>query len=241
MGQADRVSGVNLKGRPKVIVALIALAAVLIVGSVYGVQWWRAERACNTARSLEEKRGGDTEPVTQGSPVYVVLGDSYAQGWLLDNPLESWPTTMGEDLGAEVWVDAVSGSGLVETRICAGTSIRDRLDDALAQNPDVLVVQTGINDSNTGPDQITSAIDEVAAASDGVRLVIVGPPTLPSGDQSDAVDAAGQVIEAAADAVGVQYVDLTRLDLPYLPDETHVTADGQRMIGEYVANQIARG
>lgn len=171
----------------------------------------------------------------RGAPV-LVIGDSWSAGFKLGRRAGSWPSR----LPGRVFVDGFPGSGYsVGASPCGAVSYGDRVTAAVQRSDaDLVVVQGGLNDFDQPDDAIEAGFDRVMAAVRGRDVVVVGPALAPS--RAGAVPhVEAQLRSLCADA-GVAYISSTDLDLPYLPDELHLTRAGHRVYGDAIAERIDR-
>lgn len=218
---------------PAVVVAVVVAAAVAAGGS----WWWSQHRdgeACELVRASVARRGD--APVGSGPRRVLVMGDSYAQGWGLQDPRASWPTAFARESDTTVRVDGFAGSGFTGSAFCDGEEFGTRA-EALARGRDeLLVIQGGLNDVNADPEQIEAAA--VAVVETSGAEAVVGPPPAPQRDLAltEATDAA---LGRAADEAGVVYVSTIDWDdLSYLSDRLHLTPRSHRIFGTRVADAL---
>lgn len=158
----------------------------------------------------------------------VVLGDSYAQGWELPDPMLSWVSTFAEDFAATVTVDAHSGTGFVTARFGV-----DAFVDRARRLPcaDLTIVQGGLNDVGAAADAIAAAVEQVVVAIDG-PVVVVGPPAIPGRPLEDV-----RAVDAVLRDGAPRYV--STLDWPLdLVDDIHLTPAGHADFGRRVASAV---
>ena len=164
----------------------------------------------------------------------LVIGDSWSVGLGQGDLADSWAVR----LPGEVHVAGFSGSGFsARASLCGRVSFHDRAPTALATRPSLVVVEGGLNDH----DQPAAAIDRgfraLMADLAGHEVVLVGPADAPS--RSRAVPRVDALLARLAAEYGVPYVRTSDLDLAYLDDRLHLTADGHREFGDAVADRIA--
>lgn len=173
-----------------------------------------------------------------GRPV-VVLGDSWAAGWGLAVPGESWPA----QLDGEVHVDAFSGSGFTSgATVCRGRAYADRaaravVEGATARTSLLVVVQGGLNDTDQPERDLRDGVRRLLGALEGHDVVLVGPADAPARhDEAGRVDA---VLAEEAARAGARHLSVLDLHLDYLDDGLHLTEDGHRAFGRAVAARLA--
>lgn len=219
----------NLRRLTGASVVVLLLAALMA--------FWAADRAGAGAARCHQHRVDSRERsaiVTgEGSPV-LVIGDSWSVGLGQDDLGTSWASR----LPGEVHVAGFSGSGFSSRASgCGRVSFADRAPTALGTRPALVVVEGGLNDV----DQPVAAIDrgfrDLMADLVGHDVVVVGPADAPS--RSRAVPRVDALLAQLAEEYGVPYVRTSDLDLPYLGDRLHLTADGHREFGDAVAERIS--
>lgn len=127
------------------LLALLALAALVAAVHHHNTPPAQAARFCAALRTPSGR--GAVAPVTTGSPIVVVLGDSYSSGYALTQPRPAWPKQLGQIEHWEVYVDAVAGTGFVNGGFCS-QPYTGRVQQVLAHRPQRVIVQVGINDSS---------------------------------------------------------------------------------------------
>lgn len=199
------------------------------------VAWALPQRAVSEdlsrcARFAAESAARASVVTGSGPPVVAVLGDSWSVGLGLDDPLRSWPSR----LPGEVHVFGFSGSGFsVGAGSCPGVAYETRADDALRIDPDVVVVQGGLNDHREPDAAVADGVRRMLAALRGQEVLLVGPAAAPSrAPRAARVDAL--LPELAAEA-GVTYLSTQDLALDYLGDRLHLTPAGHHAFGDVVA------
>ncbi|GAB2969663.1 SGNH/GDSL hydrolase family protein [Nocardioides montaniterrae] len=213
---------------------LIGAVVVLAMLGIAAPIWAHARHgnACGTYRAAEHSRAA---LVTGSGRKVLVIGDSYAAGWLA-SPAQSWPTR----LEGRVAVDGFPGSGFsTQAGVCRGVDFATRAGRDLRREGGhaLVVVQGGLNDHDVSDTAVEAGFGRLLAATKGHELVVVGPPPAPSRAASAArVDV---LLERLCAAAGVPYVSTIGLHLPYLPDRLHLTPDGHRMFGDAVALALA--
>lgn len=194
-----------------------------------------AEAECQVIQQINQKRGSG--PVGAGSRTIAVLGDSYAEGQQLANPLDSWPTRFAANENATAWVDAVGGSGFSRSAYCPGAEYPKRAASVLAHSPTLVVVQGGLNDVSSTDDQIKQGFDQTIAALKGVNVVVVGPPPAPQRDPN-AVRRVDRDLAAEAGLRQVRYVSALAWLLSYGPDHLHPDVAGQQAFADLLASAL---
>lgn len=163
----------------------------------------------------------------------VVIGDSYSAGWGLDDPSGSWPAM----LSGEVHVDGFSGSGFsAGASACVGVAYADRAPAAVSSvrgGPDLVIVQGGLNDTDQPLADVRSGVRRLLATLQGREVVLVGPPTAPVYERL--VGRIDSLLAAEAARAGAAYISMLDVELDYLDDGLHLTADGHRAFGAHVA------
>lgn len=207
------------------LVAVLAAASIAVLAGRAG-----ADDACaRFTRSAEERR----ELVTGAGADVLVIGDSYSVG-LGVKPAESWPTR----LPGRVRVDGFSGSGFSYAASgCPGVDFATRARTAVRDDSRLVVVQGGLNDFDQPVAEIESGFDRLMKEIGDRRVLVVGPPAAP--ERADAVPMVDAVLARLAEEYGAAYLPMRDLDLPYLPDQLHLTPEGHARFGDVVAEAVA--
>jgi len=220
------------------LLAGVALFAAVILGVIvqhYNSTQVRYERFCQHSKSPQGR--GATVPMTSGQPLVVILGDSYASGFGLKRPHEAWPTQLGRREHWRVFIDGVSGTGMVNGGLCQ-QPYGSRVQQVLARRPQRVVIEVGLNDTAVSADVERHAAAAVLASLTSVPVVnVVGPPPVPGKRLADVRRVDGALRDASQRA-GRHYVTALGWQLPYLPDGVHLTAAGHQQFAELVARGI---
>ena len=171
----------------------------------------------------------DDDPVTIGRTTAVVLGDSYAQGLGLPDPrAQSWPALVGKDRDWTTYVNAVGATGFVNGGFCGNEQFAARLEAVLGRQPQIVVVQGGLNDSYLDATTVGAAAGALLDRLGEVPTVIVVGPTVPSAGRAQPIgqlDAALRIVTAAHHR---RYVSALSWAFSYQSDHIHPTVDGHR-------------
>lgn len=189
-------------------------------------------------RSEDACRANGRNPVTTGGPVVVVLGDSYSAGAVLPDPKLVWSTLLGQLQGWTTYVEAVSSTGVTTAGFCEKKDFLTRLPQALAHRPELLVVQTGLNDVHSSPGTARTGMAEVLRRSTAVpRVVVVGPPPAPSLRPAELrrVDAE---LRTACRPPRCSYISARSWSLPYVEDRLHLTPAGHAQFAVRVSDAL---
>lgn len=179
---------------------------------------------------------GSILPVIPRPAVIVTIGDSIMSGYGLD-PGDAWPVLLGAKEGVAVTNLACAGAGFVRIGDC-GTDFSGLIEQAQAQQPEMIIIQSSDNDAYEDESSISTAtMDTVRALHEAVPAAhIVGLSTiwnLPF-EPPETIAAASASLQAAVEAVGGTFVDLgdPLRDQPALlqEDEEHPTVAGQQQL-----------
>lgn len=209
------------------LVVLVATLLSVHTTRARGAELTRCERFA--ADSLARAR-----TVTGSGARVVVIGDSYSAGLGLTSPETSWPSR----LPGAVHVAAFSGSGFSEGASgCGRVAFADRAPATLHGAVDLVVVEGGLNDFDQPAADIRAGFDRLLGELRAYRVVLVGPASAPS--RAAAVPRVDRLLAGLAERHGVQYVEMSGLELPYLDDKLHLTPAGHRTFGDAVAAAIS--
>lgn len=208
--------------------ALLGVLAVLtVVQPAVSRPPDRCTQFAQASRTLAENPTGSGRRI-------AVVGDSYAAGLALEDPATAWTRR----LPGRVQVFAFSGSGFARrSSSCVAVAYFQRVPQALAGDPDLVVAEGGLNDVTQTDQQIRAGFRRLLAEVGDRPLLIVGPPAAPERiAQARRVD---RVLRAVTRRTGTPYLSTIGLRLDYLDDRLHLTVEGHRVFGEAVAKRIA--
>jgi lysophospholipase L1-like esterase len=213
---------------------LAGLVAVLSAGGSSPVQAAAAERPVADA--------GDAVEV----PVVTFVGDSWTEG-VGATALRGYAVLTAEQLGWDATVLGVGGSGYVQPG--RGSTFDQRVERAVATDPDVLVVQGSLNERRTPLDQLEPATLMTlahlrSAVDDDTVVLVVGSSYTPGTDRA-VIDGINDTIAAAAERAGVTFVDPAEenwtdpADAGIWADPNHPDDAGHQQIADRLAPLLA--
>lgn len=214
-----------------VLIVVTGMAVAIAATSVLVITRAGAdEDRCTRFREASRERAA---LVTGAGEEILVIGDSYAAG-LGVRLNDSWPSR----LPGTVRVDGFSGSGFSRgASPCGDLSYARRAPHSVRPGTSLVVVEGGLNDVDQPRDAVVEGFEALMAALGDRPVVVVGPVSAPArGARVAEVDALLAGLAARHDAA---YLSMVDLDLPFLADGLHLTADGHRMFGDHVAAQLA--
>ena len=158
------------------------------------------------AAGVVEPSGTATDVAEQ--PVVTFIGDSWTEG-IGATALRGYADLTAEQLGWDHYVLGVGGSGYEQAG--RGSTFDERVERAVATDPDVIVVQGSINDRRASPVDLERATLRTlrhlrAAADPGTAVLVLGAAYTP-GLAPAVIDGINDTIAAAADRVQVRFVD----------------------------------
>ncbi|NLU83600.1 SGNH/GDSL hydrolase family protein [Rhodococcus sp. HNM0569] len=140
----------------------------------------------------------------------VVIGDAYAAGAGADSPERGYAHLLGQ---ARCWATTVLGQAgtgytVPATATDATTPFVDRVEDAIAAQPDVVIVQGSTIDPGgiTQEQAATELFTQLTSALPDTKIVAVGPAAAP-GVNAATVRASRDAVAAGTEAAGVTFVD----------------------------------
>lgn len=190
---------------------------------------------CEQVTRLNEQRGNAS--IGSGTSSVLILGDSYAQGQYLADPVDqAWSTLVAEPMDWTVTVDAVGGTGLVNEGPCGDQNFVQRAAQGRS-DVDILVVQTGLNDP--ADDRLATNLAATIAEVDAATVIVIGPALAPARD-AEAVQKVSNALRDAAVDAGAEFIDTTGWDgLTFLDDGVHLAPVGHERYAERVAFVLA--
>ncbi len=193
----------------------------------------RAGADTSRCAAFQRASAARADLVTGTGPDVLVIGDSYSVG-LGTSAEASWPTR----LPGRVHVAGFSGSGFSpQASECGAVAFADRAPRPLdAVDPDLVVVEGGLNDFDQPETAIRSGFERLMVQLGGRSVLVVGPVAAPS--RADDVRAVDRLLARLARSWGVGYVSMLGADLPYLDDDLHLTPAGHEQFGDLVADAL---
>ncbi|QWY84610.1 hydrolase [Microbacterium phage Footloose] len=212
-----------MKKRWRVIIPAVAVT-IAIAGTVFIIRENRIQASeCELVETLEQ---ATSEPIGTGTPVTVV-GDSYTQGFGLENPRASWVLQLSD---MEATVSASSGAGFTREGLCDTSSLSALADKATGP----VILQGGLNDVGGDMTALADRVDTILNEHD--VIAIVGPTKAPAFNADQIADV-NETLADTAEQHGITYIDTTGWDLPF-SDGIHLTASGHEQFGRQVADQL---
>lgn len=165
-------------------------------------------------------------------PRVVTLGDSFTEGTGAGAPFTSFNEHLGNYLRWEVIPSGWGGTGYTADYSGAGrTKFRTRLQrDVINQNPDVVILTGGINDSSGYVPgfisaEITGILEDIAAYEPNLPVVVLGP-FWPNGRPIANVVGIRDELRVAADAWGHLFIDNLGGPYPYTGNDADYVNTG---------------
>lgn len=212
-------------------IALLLLAAFMAVriADRAGAELARCQQHRADARERLSISVGDR-------PEILVIGDSWSVGLGLDDLSRSWPARLGA--AENVHVAGFSGSGFSSRSSgCGRVSFAARAPAAVSARPGLVVVEGGLNDYDQPAHATVRGFRELMRALAGQHVVVVGPASAPA--RARTVPRVDGLLAQLCAEYAIPYVATSDLDLDYLDDRLHLTADGHEEFGDAVAQRIA--
>jgi acyl-CoA thioesterase I len=213
---------------------LAGLVAVLSAGGSSPVQAAAAERPSADT--------GDAVTV----PVVTFIGDSWTEG-VGATALRGYAVLTAEQLDWNSYVLGVGGSGYVQAG--RGSTFDQRVERAVATDPDVIVVQGSLNERRTPLDQLEPAtlitLAHLRAAVDEDTVVLVVGASYTPGTDRAVIDGINDAIAAAAERAGFDFVDPAArnwndpADADIWADPNHPNDAGHQQIADRLAPLLA--
>jgi lysophospholipase L1-like esterase len=221
------------------------ISGALLAGTVSVVAFGGPEPVQSAAAAVPAVT---TPAVAEEPPSVTFVGDSWTEG-IGATALRGYAVLTGEQLGWEYDVLGVSGSGYsLKGRQGLGSTFGERIDRAVGNDPDIIVVQGSLNERNSTLEALAPAAMETLArlraeADPDTQIVVLGAPYNP-GTPTETIDWINSAIEAAAVAAGVEFVDVAELnwtdpaDPTVWADPIHPNDAGYRLIADQVTSML---
>jgi len=225
--------------------SVVVAVTVLVSGGAtwIGADWVPVPPIHVGSRSALPAHSTATPSPGDPGPVVVAIGDSIMDGHGV-TPSRAWPQLIGEATDWQLTDLASDGSGFA-TLGDDGDTFHDQAVEAVALNPDIVIIAASSNDLDQDPDtvaQATSAtFDYLRDALPQARIIALnafwGADTPPA--ELSQLDTA---VEDAAAATGAHYLDIGQplAGHPELMqfDAVHPTAKGLLVLAAAIAKAI---
>lgn len=156
-----------------------------------------------------------------GAPVVAVLGDSYAQGYGLNDQTDSWPKAFAADYRARVMTFSLGGTGFA-TAPCAVEDTYPHRARAVPAEAKLVVIEGGLNDVLVPDAVLRRGVEQTVTKIGASRSVVVGPVAAPKWKaQAKHVD---QVLAKACADLGVRYISAYSWPVKFGPDQIHMAS-----------------
>lgn len=182
---------------------LAVLAVIVLAGAVVAVHSGAPSKASpDTALA---------SPSPSPQPYRIaILGDSYTGGSDIGGQgSKGYPQILAGRLGAQVYVQAVGGSGYT-TRGTGSTTFLERAPNIVGDDPQLVIVYGSRNDSTaTGgalKAAVTATLTQIVQATSHPKVLVIGPawgPVPPPG----APDADRAIVRSVATSLNLPFVD----------------------------------
>ncbi|MEZ0342896.1 SGNH/GDSL hydrolase family protein [Mycobacterium sp. pV006] len=240
-------------GQVLTVVLLVSAVVALLIFGLARVAPGHNDDA--TARpALAETLLAPTPPSEQFDhrPTLLVVGDSYVGG-TGDPTVVVYPEQVADEMGWNVRIDAVGGSGYVSNVTESGRkrpSLIERLPaDKASYTPDIVLVDAGRNDLALDPAAVVPEIDryltEVRAAWPDAQIVVVKPQFASAAVPANYPPLANAIDEIAT-RIGAATIDpvtegwWTGIDLEPLlfADKVHLNGAGTTYYADKIAEAL---
>ena len=173
----------------------------------FGSRKWRSIQIESEAMAISAVVVGAADTITPrpARPILAVLGDSYIQ----NGGVNGFAQTAARILGCDWLANGSGGTGYNQSQSGAnGKQVYlDRLAGVLAKAPAYLLTCGGINDgTSTLQADVTAYLALAKASLTSPRIFVTGPWSPPS-QSGGTITTKRDLIQAAATAAGVQFID----------------------------------
>jgi lysophospholipase L1-like esterase len=228
--------------RGKRVLSIGAIALVVVAGALATGYTVHKHNQCAPNQTNASAGSGHAGPST--GPTVSVIGDSYASGMGLEHPRESWAFDLARSYKMSTTVNAFPGTGYVIGGACGDHSFPTRT-SSIHSDASTVIIEGGLNDAifGTSSSDLRSTaqklLHDAANRAPKANIVVVGPASPPDVPTAS-VQRVDEVLRAAAEQGGHDYVDLTGLRF-HFPDGTHPDVEGHRLIAASVSDALSAG
>ncbi|WP_448614612.1 SGNH/GDSL hydrolase family protein [Modestobacter sp. URMC 112] len=181
-------------------------------------------------------------PTPDAPESLAVLGDEYSTGTGADTPDQGFAELLAEGLGLTLAVSAGEGAGYTTG---SPGGFLDLVPQAVAAQPDVVLVQGGINDRRADRADIEQSagatFDAIWESAPDAHIIALGAPFVPDLNAA-AIQTTKDAVRAAAVARGIPFIDpadwLAVDDATLWADGVHPTSAGHRVLADRLAQEF---
>ncbi|MGN6326747.1 SGNH/GDSL hydrolase family protein [Pseudolysinimonas sp.] len=227
-----------------VALALVAVAAVAAAVAVVVVPHLRAEAVASPRATRSSTATPTPTPTPVGPARVVTIGDSIMAGYGL-RAGQAWPALLAVEDRESVANLSCSGAGFIAVGEC-GTAFDGLIDQAVAANPQLVIIQSSDNDVDEDSAELaqatTATVATIRQRLPHARIVGFGTlwdqPGVVPGEIAESSDD----LKAAVTAAGGVYLDLGQplAGEPTLlqSDSEHPTAAGQQVLAGVIRRTL---
>lgn len=167
----------------------------------------------------------------------VVIGDSYSLGVGLRDPSMAWPSM----IPGRVQVFGFGGSGFSRDASLCGSDVAfaRRAPEALQTDPDLVVIEGGLNDTTQPSDLIRTGFRDLLAQVGGRPTLVIGPAPAP--DRVSGAARVDAILREESARAGKPYLSMLAEHYVYLgPKRLHIDLASHRAYAHRVAAALPR-
>lgn len=171
-----------------------------------------------------------------GRQLVAVLGDSYAQGYGLNDQTDSWPKAFAADYRARVMTFSLGGTGFAAAP-CAVEDAFPYRARAIPSQAKLVIIEGGLNDVLVPDAVLRRGVEQTVARIGKSRSVVVGPAAATKWlKQAKHVD---RVLAAVCADLGVRYVSAYGWPLKFGSDRIHMTPGSHLVYARALADALS--
>ena len=231
-------------GRWLAVLAVLAVIAAIASYVLHGHDLRNRQRLafdCATLTRLSASTAAERQALAAAAtgPTAIFLGDSYTQGVGLTTIRDDYAYVTADALHWRAVLNAVGGTGYVSEGPCHGQQLSARVPQVVAEQPQYVVIQAGLDDYRSSERTIERAAGQVYAqlrhGLPATRVLVVGPHAVPKVTNVQPIVTA---LRQAADRAHIAYIDSSSWPLTFEKDGIHLTVAGHRTYGRQLAAAI---
>lgn len=210
---------------------------VVATGTLAGVKI--SERRAVEAACAGGNTQGAPPRAARGDTPAAIIGDSWASGYGLADPADSFAYRLARLRRWNAVVSAVAGTGFSTSGVCGdGRDYASRI-PVVPTDAEVVLIEGGLNDV-ASDDLTTHAVGVIEGAkrqAPGALVVVVGPPHVPLRAPND-IRTTDKALRVAADRTGAHYVSTLQWSIP-TSDDLHPTPAGHAAFASHLADELS--